>query len=231
MAVNSVGNTGSTVDYKKIGNQAASSAGKNEKVNESADSSAKGEKAVSSEDAVYEKSDGVTSAINSPFDKKKIDNFIKESEAKTTEAFQKMIESAVKGQVEKAFKAGDFTIDSEDLKGDLKDYFANMEVSDEERAEAQKLISDDGYYGIENTAQRLFDFAKDLSGGDDSKFQTLKDAVLKGFDNAAKLWGDDLPEISQKTYDSLMSKFDAWEQEIASKKGTAGSEVLSGTVN
>ena len=105
MAVNSVSNTGSTVDYKKVSNQAASSAKNEPKVNDKADTSAKEAKTVGSEAAVYEKSDGETSAINSHWDKKKIDNFIKETEAKTTEAFQKMIESAVKGQVDKIFKA------------------------------------------------------------------------------------------------------------------------------
>ena len=38
----------------------------------------------------------------------------------------------------------------------------------------------------------------------------MKDAFIKGFKDATKAWGKELPELSQKTYDKVMEKFDAW---------------------
>ena len=35
-------------------------------------------------------------------------------------------------------------------------------------------------------------------------------AFKKGFEQATKSWGKTLPDISQRTYDAVMKKFDAW---------------------
>ena len=42
------------------------------------------------------------------------------------------------------------------------------------------------------------------------KIEDMKDAFIKGFKEATKAWGKELPELSQKTYDKVMEKFDAW---------------------
>ena len=33
---------------------------------------------------------------------------------------------------------------------------------------------------------------------------------MKGFDEATKAWGKELPEISKKTYEAVEKKFEAW---------------------
>lgn len=73
---------------------------------------------------------------------------------------------------------------------------------------AKEDISEDGYWGVKETSQRIFDFAVALSGGDEDKMEKMRDAVTKGFKEATKAWGKELPEISQKTYDAVMKKFD-----------------------
>lgn len=85
-----------------------------------------------------------------------------------------------------------------------------LEVSPEVRAQAQKDIAEDGYWGVEQTSERLFSFAKAISGGDTSKAETLIKAMEKGFKQATKSWGDDLPEICQKTLDSAKEKIRNW---------------------
>lgn len=85
-----------------------------------------------------------------------------------------------------------------------------VEVSPEVRAQAQKDISEDGYWGIEQTSERLFSFAKAISGGDTSKAETLIEAMEKGFKQATKSWGDDLPDICQKTLDAAKEKIRNW---------------------
>jgi hypothetical protein len=85
-----------------------------------------------------------------------------------------------------------------------------VEVDEETRLQAQKDIAEDGYWGVEQTSDRMVDFAKALSGGDSSRANVLIDAVKKGFEEATKAWGGELPEISKKTLDATISKLEAW---------------------
>lgn len=75
-------------------------------------------------------------------------------------------------------------------------------------AQAKEDISDGGYWGVDQTSQRIFDFAMALSGGDEETMEKMKAAVDKGFKLATKSWGRDLPDISNNTYDAVMKKFD-----------------------
>ena len=85
-----------------------------------------------------------------------------------------------------------------------------VEIDGETRAEAQRLISEDGEYGIENTANRLFEFAKAVSGNDKTKINELKSAIEKGYKAAEKAFGGELPEICKKTLERTMEKLDQW---------------------
>ena len=76
--------------------------------------------------------------------------------------------------------------------------------------QAQKDIADDGYWGVEQTSDRLVSMAQALSGGDTSKADTLIAAIKKGFDEATEAWGDKLPDICQKTIDAAVKKMEAW---------------------
>lgn len=93
--------------------------------------------------------------------------------------------------------------------------FANGEFTATEDIinQAKEDISEDGYWGVEQTSQRIFDFAKALSGGDPEKMDEMLEAFKKGYDQATKAWGKELPDISSKTYDSVMKKFDDYKKE------------------
>ncbi len=86
-------------------------------------------------------------------------------------------------------------------------------VDEETRAQAQKDIAEDGYWGAEATSERILSFAKALTGGDPDKIEDMKDAFIKGYQEATKAWGKDLPELTKNTYDKVMEKFDAWANE------------------
>jgi anti-sigma28 factor (negative regulator of flagellin synthesis) len=86
----------------------------------------------------------------------------------------------------------------------------DFEVDAETKAQAQADIADDGYWGVEQTSDRILDFAKALAGDDADKADELLEAFKKGFEEATKSWGDDLPDISQRTYDAVVKKFEAW---------------------
>ena len=92
-------------------------------------------------------------------------------------------------------------------------------VDEATRAQAQADIAEDGYWGVDQTSDRILDFAKALSGNDPEKADLLLDAFKKGFKEATKSWGQDLPDISQRTYDAVVEKFNKW------KNGTEETEA------
>lgn len=73
---------------------------------------------------------------------------------------------------------------------------------------AQADIAEDGYWGVNQTSDRIIQFATALTGGDPDKIESMREAFKKGYAQAEKTWGGSLPEISQKTYDAVMEKFD-----------------------
>lgn len=95
----------------------------------------------------------------------------------------------------------------------LKGLYESLEVDAATKAQAQKDIADDGYWGVDQTSSRIFDFAMALSGGDPDKMEEMRDAFLKGYKKAEKAWGDSLPDISKRTYDAVIEKFDNYKKE------------------
>ena len=91
-------------------------------------------------------------------------------------------------------------------------YLASGEYTVDELAKkkAQEDISEDGYWGVKQTSDRILDFAKALAGNDPSKANELLDAFDKGYKQATKEWGKDLPDISKQTYDAVHKKFEEW---------------------
>ena len=75
------------------------------------------------------------------------------------------------------------------------------------KAEAQAAISEDGYWGVKQTSQRLFDFAQALAGDDPAKMEKMQKAIEKGFEQAEEAWGGSLPSISGETYKAVNDLF------------------------
>ena len=84
----------------------------------------------------------------------------------------------------------------------------NYTVDPATKSQAQADIAEDGYWGVGQTSDRIIQFATALTGGDPDKIEAMRDAFKKGYAQAEKTWGGSLPEISQKTYDAVMEKFD-----------------------
>lgn len=82
--------------------------------------------------------------------------------------------------------------------------------------DAQDLIADDGYFGVEQTSQRIFDLAVGIAGGDPARLDAIKAGVEKGFQEAYDAFGGWLPDISYDTYDAVMKKLDDWAGESES---------------
>lgn len=76
--------------------------------------------------------------------------------------------------------------------------------------EAKEAISEDGYWGVNKTAERMFEFAKAYAGDDQDKMKKMMDAFEKGFRQAEEMWGGKLPDISYQTYDKMFEMYDEY---------------------
>ncbi len=76
------------------------------------------------------------------------------------------------------------------------------------KAQAQEDISENGYWGVKQTSDRILDFAKALAGDNPDKLEQMRSAFEKGYKQAEKTWGGELPEISKQTFDAVMKGFD-----------------------
>lgn len=123
--------------------------------------------------------------------------------------------SQLKGIVEQLITKQGKTAQSASIWSQFRQGVLDGSITVDEAAakQAAEDISEDGYWGVKQTSERILDFAKTLTGGDSEKAEEMRDAIKKGFEAAAKLWGDELPEISQKTYDAVMKGIDEWENE------------------
>ncbi len=97
----------------------------------------------------------------------------------------------------------------------------NYTVDAATQAQAQADIAEDGYWGVNQTSDRIISFATALTGGDPDKIEEMREAFKKGYAQAEKTWGGKLPEISQQTYDAVMKKFDELAAQV---QGTSATE-------
>lgn len=154
--------------------------------------------------AVYEKSD--SQKVEGVTKKKDNSAIVAQLKADAEARYNQLIDivrQSLGGQANKVFTA----------ETGLKSLFEKVQVDADTIAQAKADIADDGYWGVEKTSDRILEFAKALSGDDPSKAEELLSAFKKGFDKATKAWGDKLPDISQKTYDAVIEKFNKWAQE------------------
>lgn len=121
-----------------------------------------------------------------------------------TEQLRSIVEKLISGQ-------GNAIGQADDIWSILRT--GNFTVDPATKAQAEADIAEDGYWGVTQTSDRILDFAKALTGGNPEKIEEMREAFKKGFEAATKTWGDTLPEISQKTYDAVMAKFDEWANE------------------
>ena len=154
--------------------------------------------------AVYEKSD--SQKVEGVTKKKDNSAIVAQLKADAEARYNQLIDivrQSLGGQANKVFTA----------ETGLKSLFEKIQVDADTIAQAKADIADDGYWGVEKTSDRILEFAKALSGDDPSKAEELLSAFKKGFDKATEAWGDKLPDISQKTYDAVIEKFNKWAQE------------------
>lgn len=115
------------------------------------------------------------------------------------------------------FQIGDLKIDTS--------RFALPEVATTPE-DAQKAISEDGDWGVNAVASRIFDLASAIAGNDPEQLEKMRAAVEEGFKQAGITWKnaigqDKMPQITQDTHAEIMSRFDARAKELAGSTAEA----------
>ncbi len=161
------------------------------------------EKSAGIEGAKYDRSSGEVNdkapySINkkSAAERAEIVARMKAAEEDRANSLTEMVRRMISGQADSHRKA----------KSDL--LFSGT-ASAEAIRKAKEDISEDGYYGVKQTSQRLFDFASALAGDDVEKMKKMQAAMNKGIGQAADKLGG-LPSICRDTQDAANKLFDEY---------------------
>lgn len=84
--------------------------------------------------------------------------------------------------------------------------------------EATELISEDGFFGVTQTSDRVSNFVFAFSGEDIELLQKGREGIVQGFEEAKELFGGELPEISYLTQARTLQLIDERIDELMNKK-------------
>lgn len=87
------------------------------------------------------------------------------------------------------------------------------------QAEAKELVSEDGFFGITQTSERISNFVLMGAGDDADKLKAGREGILRGFKEAENMWGGKLPDISYETINKAVEMIDK-------KLGALGVSIL-----
>lgn len=198
MSVNGVTSNQATAAYSY-------SATENVKAGNTATENTKAESSAADAGVVYEPSNETASTAKATYkpDTNLVNKLKADADARTAQ-LRSLVEKMMTGQANAYGKAND-----------IWSFLSsgNFTVDAATKKQAQADIAEDGYWGVNQTSDRIIDFAKALTGGDPDKIEDMRAAFEKGFKKAGAAWGRSLPDISQRTYDAVMEKFDKMAEE------------------
>ena len=212
-AISSTLNTYSKVDTKKTDDtkQKETVASSLTKYTSSADKTTS-DNDTKNNGVVFDKSKSTKNdSTNQIYNKDAIISKLKADQQSRLESMQSLVEKLLNKQ------KGTFDLASLMKKNDVSGL--NLSATFEKAAKnadpdtikaAQESISEDGYWGVNKTSDRLVSMAIALSGGDTSKADEMMAAIQKGYDRATSAWGKDLPDICKDTLEATKQKMDDW---------------------
>jgi len=103
------------------------------------------------------------------------------------------------------------------------------EVQQQLIAKAQEDVSENGFWGVSKTSERIFNFAEALTGGDPARMATMQRVVERAFESVGRMFGgmDRMPDISRQTHDAVMQRFNDFAAATAVNRQTTDSEAVN----
>lgn len=150
------------------------------------------------------------SAIKPLFTEKLSKNEVAEikAELKQNSLMVSFNSASIQGQLHG--KADKFTQGYQDFQTFLSDIgYSGKPIAKLSQEEASALVSEDGFFGVTQTAERIANFVINGAGGDESMMRAGREGMIQGFKEAEAMWGGELPEISQETMAKAIEMVDS----------------------
>ena len=166
------------------------------------------EKQVKDDGVVYEKSNETKKdSANQIYNKDNVIAKLKADQQSRLDSMNSLVQKLLGKQAEKFDLANG---------SNLAETFRQVagKVDQQTIDEAKASIAEDGYWGVNQTSDRLVSMAIALAGGDTDKADTMMAAIEKGYKQATKAWGEDLPQICQDTMEATRQKMDDWKNGV-----------------
>lgn len=168
--------------------------------------------------AVFEKStETKKDSANQIYNKDAVVAKLKMDQQSRIDSMNSLVQKLLGKQAEK-FDLANYTEES-----NLAEKFreAAKNVDQETIDEAKASIAEDGYWGVNQTSDRLVSMAIALSGGDTEKADEMMSAIEKGYEQATKAWGEELPEICKDTLEATREKMESWKNGLTTAEDYA----------
>jgi hypothetical protein len=170
---------------------------------------------VKDEAAVYEKSTETTKdSANQIYNKDSIVAKLKADQQSRIDSMNSLVQKLLGKQAEKFDLAN-----GNNLASTFRELAGKVDQTTID--EAKDSISEDGYWGVNQTSDRLVSMAIALSGGDTDKADEMMAAIEKGYKQATKSWGEDLPQLCQDTMEATRQKMDDWKNGVTTAEDYA----------
>ncbi len=117
----------------------------------------------------------------------------------------------IQGSLEGNKDMFNFLSGKEDSNGfSLKDIgYEGKAITELSPEEAEELLDVEGFFGIEQTSNRVANFVFSFAGDDVELLKEGREGIIRGFEEAQKLFGNQLPEISFKTQEKTLELIDS----------------------
>lgn len=124
-------------------------------------------------------------------------------------SFQNLVSTIFQTQRKKDLELGIATEDFIKM-SQLGSQLKNVKSNTAFKLKFQNNISENSYWSVKNTSERIIDFAKAITENDSTKVDKAIEAFKKGYNQAISKFGGIVPAISQNTYDTVMKEFEKW---------------------
>jgi hypothetical protein len=137
---------------------------------------------------------------------------LEEIKASRKESKQKQfaqIISQIQSTVVQKSKGDTIEVNAQAFKDFLKDIgYTGEPIASLSQEEATALVSEDGFFGVSQTSERIAQFVIAGAGSDEELLREGKKGVLQGFKEAEAIWGGKLPDIAYETIDKAVAMID-----------------------
>jgi len=117
--------------------------------------------------------------------------------------------SEVQSIVHTSSKEPSFEVQYKEFQNFLSDIgYEGKAIASLSQVEATELVSEDGFFGVKQTSERIANFVIQGSGGDEELLREGRKGILQGFNQAEGQWGSKLPDIAYETISKAVEMID-----------------------